>query len=163
MTKILSNNDFISALHSFEQNRDFKLLGLDIGTKKVGISVYNSVTRIALPLRTIKYSGGRESGVSAVFSVVESEKVDGLIIGLPVLWDGTHGSSAEFVKSFTNDLNKHLERVELDVIITLYDERFTTAMANRMLKETKLKRKKRESVDDEFAAVLLLEGFLKKL
>lgn len=135
----------------------YKLLGLDIGTKRIGVAIFNSIATVVTPIRTIVRTK-MESDVTDIKNFILSNSIDGIIAGIPLQLNGAPSASSQTVLSLIEELNK-----EITIPIITHDERFTTALANTILKQIELPRIKRNKIDNEIAASLILEGFLIKL
>lgn|SRR5690242_14231612 len=134
-----------------------RLLGLDVGTKTVGLALSDVTRTIASGLTTL---------IRAKFSVdaknlldhVGKHSVAGLVIGLPVNLDGTEGPRAQATRAFARNLAKLTPLPML-----LWDERMTTAVAERALLEADMSRRRRSEVIDKVAATLILQSALDRL
>ena len=133
------------------------LLGLDLGTKTIGLALSDPGRRIATPLETLrrrKFSQDAER----LLSLVAREGVAGLVIGLPVNMDGSVGPRAQSARAFA----RNLERLT-DLPIVLWDERLSTAGVERALLEADMSRARRAEVVDKMAAAWILQGALDRL
>jgi len=134
-----------------------RLAGLDLGTKTIGIALSDPGLKIATPLRTIrreKFSRDAE----ALLAVCAREKVGGMILGLPVNMNNTEGPRAQATRAFLRNL------AQLTAIpVTLWDERLSTAAAERAMIEADMSRKKRAERIDAAAAAFILQGALDRL
>lgn len=133
-----------------------KIIGLDYGTKRVGVAVTDELQIIASGLTTV------HSSEIIVFlkNYFLSNEVEIIVIGKPVKLDGTATDSSEAVHNF----RIHLERTFPEIKIVDIDERFTSKIASRTLYNSGLKKKKRQQkgLIDEISAVILLQDFLKR-
>jgi putative holliday junction resolvase len=133
-----------------------KVLGLDVGTKTIGVAVSDAFGWTAQGVKTIRR---HESDVSQDFlaldELIKEYEISTLVVGLPKNMNGTIGPSGEFCKTFAEELHK---RTNLPV--KLWDERLTTVAAERMLVDADVSRKKRKKVIDKMAAVMILQGYL---
>jgi len=134
------------------------LLGLDMGSKTIGLAVSDPTMMVASPLQTItrrKFS----HDVEALRQVMSEREVGGLVIGLPVSMDGTEGPRCQSVRQFAENV---LEVV--NVAIAFWDERLSTAAVERVLiDEADMTRKRRAQVIDKMAAAYILQGALDSL
>ncbi|PPR13486.1 MAG: putative pre-16S rRNA nuclease [Alphaproteobacteria bacterium MarineAlpha12_Bin1] len=147
---ICKPNELINLISSSQ-----RLLGLDLGSKTIGISLSDSQHVVASPITTIKRSKFR-SDANIIIQLILENDIGGLVIGLPKNMDGTEGprcqSTRQFAKSF-------LEIHELP--ITFWDERLTTAEVERILiQEADMSRKRRGKIIDKMAAGVILQSFL---
>lgn len=131
-----------------------RALGLDLGTKTIGLAVSDELGITAQGLQTIERRGPRKD-LEALAERVAEYAVDRFVIGLPLNMDGSEGSRADFTRKFGAGLE---ELTKLPVIY--WDERLTTVAAHRALREIDASRKKRREVIDQVAAVLILQGWL---
>lgn len=131
------------------------LLGLDVGTKTIGLAVSDIGFMIASPAKTIarrKFSQDWEE----LTKVIADRNVGGLVVGLPLEMDGGEGPRAQSVRSFVGEVLKRR-----DLPIAFWDERLSTAAVQRMLTdEADLSRKRRSELVDKAAAAYILQGLL---
>ena len=131
-----------------------RALGLDLGTKTIGLAVSDELGITAQGLTTLERRGPRKD-LEALAERVTEFTIDRFVIGLPLNMDGSEGPRAEFTRKFGTGLE---EATKLPVIY--WDERLTSVAAHRALSEIGASRKKRKEVIDQVAAVLILQGWL---
>jgi putative Holliday junction resolvase len=134
-----------------------RLLGLDVGSKTIGIAISDSSLRVASPLATVrrtKFAADAE----AINRIVAERGIGGLVIGLPVAMDGTEGPRCQSVRQFGTNLLGFL-----DLPLAFWDERFSTLGAERPLRETDMTHRRRAEVIDKLAAAYILQGALDRL
>jgi putative holliday junction resolvase len=134
-----------------------RLAGLDLGTKTIGIALSDPGLRIATPLDVIartKFSKDAE----ALLKLADGESVGGFVLGLPVNMNGTEGPRAQATRAFLRSLAR-LTRLP----IALWDERLSTAAAERAMIEADVSRRKRAGRIDAVAAAIILQGALDRL
>ena len=131
-------------------------LGIDHGSKRIGLAVSDPEGKVALPAGTLE-SRGLKRDLAAIREVVETRQVDRIVVGLPVHMDGRAGRQAEAARAFA----QHLAR-ELGLPVDTMDERWTTKEAERALRETGRKGKQKRAVIDSVAAALLLRTYLER-
>ena len=131
-----------------------RALGLDLGTKTIGLAVSDELGITAQGLTTLERRGPRKD-LEALAERVTGFTIDRFVIGLPLNMDGSEGPRAEFTRKFGTTLE---EATKLPVIY--WDERLTSVAAHRALSEVGASRKKRKEVIDQVAAVLILQGWL---
>ncbi|MFZ5443633.1 MAG: Holliday junction resolvase RuvX [Myxococcota bacterium] len=131
-----------------------RALGLDLGTKTIGLAVTDELGLTAQGLPTHERKGLRRD-LEALKERVAEYSVDRFVIGLPLNMDGTEGPRAEVTRKFGTALG---DATGLPVIY--WDERLTTVAAQRALLEGDVSRKKRREVIDQVAAVLILQGWM---
>ncbi len=137
--------------------RHQRLMGLDLGTKTIGLALSDVSRTVATPLQTIRRT---RFGVDAeaLLALVDAHDVGGLVIGLPVQMDGHEGPRAQSTRAFAANL---LKRRELPV--AFWDERLSTAAVTRTLLEADTSRRRRAQVVDKMAAAYILQGCLDSL
>ncbi|HMN85444.1 MAG TPA: Holliday junction resolvase RuvX [Bauldia sp.] len=133
------------------------LIGLDVGTKTIGIAVSDAGRRIATPLRVILRTKFRADAASLLADATGRD-VAGLVIGLPVNMDGSEGPRAQATRAFARNLAGLT-----DLPIAFWDERLSTAAVTRTLLEADTSRKRRDEVVDKMAAAYILQGALDRL
>lgn len=137
--------------------RDQRLLGLDLGTKTIGLALSDVSRTIATPLSTImrkKFTQDAE----ALLALVAKHDVGALVLGLPVSMDGTEGPRCQSTRSFAANLLKMTE-----IPIAFWDERWSTAAVTRTLLEADASRARRAEVVDKLAAAYILQGAMDSL
>mgnify|MGYP006274499683 CR=1 FL=1 len=138
--------------------RNQAILGLDLGTRTIGMALSDVGYMVATPLATIprkKFT----ADMAALEEVMIKHNVGGLVIGLPVQMDGAEGPRAQAARSFAREV---LKRREMPV--AFWDERLSTAAVQRMLTdEADLSRKRRAEVVDKMAAAYILQGALEAM
>lgn len=136
-----------------------RVLGLDVGSKTIGVAISDALKLTAQGLETIKRDvNDEENDFQRLDKIIEEHEVSTIVVGLPKNMDGTIGTSGEMCQAFAEKLK---ERTKLPV--ELVDERLTTVAAERMLITADVSRKKRKKVIDKMAAVLILQNYLDKL
>lgn len=140
----------------------YKLMGLDLGKKTIGLALSDSLLLTATPLHTIRRTRFTRD-VEELFQYVTEHDVGGLVLGLPIEMDGTEGPRCQSVRSFADNLSQ--EKTPLAGFpIAFWDERLSTAAVERMMiEEMDLSRKKRAAAVDKVAAAWILQGFLDTL
>ncbi len=128
-----------------------KMIGIDFGMKRCGIAISNEGKTMALPWTVV--SGGFPSLIAALQK--RKEEIEGIVMGLPLLMNGSKGDMANRVEQFAKELEKTLQ-----IPVILIDERLSSKHAESMLRETGNTRKKRSEKTDETAAALLLQCYL---
>jgi len=131
-----------------------RLLGLDIGTKTIGVAVSDEGGVVATPLRTLSRHGGRRD-LDEVASVMRETGASALVLGLPLDLEGREGDAARRVRVLGAELARHLS-----CEVHYWDERFSTTAADRVLVEGGVRRRQRKQVVNHLAATLILQSFL---
>ncbi|WP_062355607.1 Holliday junction resolvase RuvX [Bacillus kwashiorkori] len=133
-----------------------RILGLDVGSKTVGVAISDEFGWTAQGIETISINEEKkEYGINKLAQIVEQYHVDKFVVGLPKNMNGTIGPRGEASKFYAKLLE---ETFSLPVV--LWDERLTTMAAERVLIEADMSRKKRKKVIDKMAAVMILQGYL---
>jgi putative Holliday junction resolvase len=134
------------------------VLGLDLGTKTIGVAISDISLMIASPMLTIARKKFTQD-YAALEKIMAERQVGGLVIGLPVEMDGHEGPRAQSARSFADEVLKRR-----DMPIAFWDERLSTAAVQRMLTdEADMSRKRRAEVVDKAAAAYILQGLLESL
>ena len=131
-----------------------RLLGIDIGTKRIGISISDDKRLIAMPLKTVEVSSLNEF-IKEIKYLVNENNIQGLIIGDPINMDGTKGKSSQSVKDKSIIINR-----EVNIPIILWDERLSTVGAFNLSSQLDINVSKRVKKIDENAATFILQGAL---
>ena len=134
-----------------------KLLGVDFGDKRTGLAISNDGQTIASGVTQISV-GGMQKTAEAVAKLAVERGVAGIVVGLPVNMDGSHGPRAQHAEKFGRILGSLVT-----VPVAMLDERMTTMAASRYLNETDTRGKKRKSVIDTLSAEIILQNALDKL
>ena len=132
-----------------------KLLGLDLGSKRIGLAISDKRLMIATPVNTLKRTRLTKD-LEAIMQVYVERGVEGLVIGLPLNMDGREGPACQSARQFA----ANLENV-FSTRITFWDERLSTSAVERILiDEADLTRKRRSEIIDKVAAAYILQGAL---
>ncbi len=131
-----------------------RLLGLDIGRRRIGIALSDPSGLLASPSEVLELRG-RQEGQDEVAALVEEHQVVRVVVGLPLLMDGTEGEESRWVRAWTERL-----RQRLAVPVVLWDERLSTVAAERALLESGMRRERRKQRRDAVAAALILQSYL---
>ena len=133
------------------------LMGLDLGTKTIGVAVSDVLLSIATPVLTVKR---KKFGVDAqaLLALIAERNIGGVVLGLPRNMDGSEGPRAQSTRAFA----RNFERL-CDLPITYWDERLSTVAAERALLEADTSRARRAELIDHVAAGYILQGALDRL
>jgi putative holliday junction resolvase len=137
--------------------REARLLGLDLGSKTIGMALSDVTRSIATPYDTI-WRGKFTVDAKTIAGAIESNEVGALIIGMPYNLDGSEGPRAQSTRAFARNLALHVT-----VPIAFWDERLSTAAVERHLIEAGASRKRRAEIVDRMAAAYILQGALDRL
>jgi len=133
------------------------LIGLDLGTKTIGVAASDPDRRLATPVETIaRQRFGRDA--ERLFELAAERRAVGFVLGLPVNMDGSEGPRAQATRAFARNLAKLTA-----LPIALWDERLSTAAVERALIAADVSRAKRKAVIDQHAAAYILQGALDRL
>lgn len=134
--------------------RDQRIMGLDLGTKTIGLALSDVSRTVATPFDTIKRVKFTKDA-EALLAIIDRQGVGGLVLGLPVEMDGNEGPRCQSTRAFAANLLKLR-----DIPIALWDERLSTAAVTRTLLEADTSRARRAEVVDKMAAAYILQGAL---
>jgi putative holliday junction resolvase len=151
------NDEKIDEQHASQQAPSAasgRLLGLDVGSRRIGIAVSDPLGITAQGLETLERRNKRLD-LQALEEIIRKFGVRGIVVGLPLRMSGAEGTQSEKMQVFADDLRKRF-----GLPVHLWDERLTSAEANRLLRETELSIEKRAKAVDRMAAVLILQGFM---
>ena len=133
------------------------LMGLDLGTKTIGVAVSDALRVVASPLETIRRTRfGADA--AALLALAGPRAVAGIVLGLPRNMDGTEGPRAQSARAFARNLSRLT-----DLPMTFWDERLSTVAAERALLEADASRRRRGEVIDHVAAGYILQGALDRM
>ena len=143
-------------LEEFKKNQSNKcrLIGLDLGSKRIGVAICDEKQLIATPFKTIKRSTVKEF-IDELKLIIKENDIEGIIIGNPLNMDGSLGSSAQSVKDTSNNIEN-----SINLPMCLWDERLSTVGAFNLSSQLDVNVSKREKKIDENAAAFILQGAL---
>ena len=133
------------------------LIGLDLGTKTIGVAVSDPDRRLATGVETIQRKAFK-ADAARLLALAAERRVTGFVLGLPINMDGSEGPRAQSTRAFARNFSKLTE-----LPIGLWDERLSTAAVERELISMDVSRAKRAEVIDEHAAIFILQGALDRL
>jgi putative holliday junction resolvase len=131
-----------------------RILGLDVGTKRIGLAMSDELLLTAQGSLTI-YRKSPEADIEEIKRIVKENAVQEVIVGLPLNMNGTQGPKAREAVDFAEKISK-----AVDVPVKTWDERLTTVQAERALLEADVSRAKRKKVIDKLAAQVILQSYL---
>ncbi len=134
-----------------------RILGLDYGSKTIGVAVCDPFGWTAQGIETIerKEENNLVASIARLGEIIDQYKVEKIVLGLPKNMNNTEGERVEKTKQFQNRLIR-----EFDLEVILWDERLSTMGASRALTEADMSAKKQKKVIDKMAAVFILQGYL---
>ena len=131
-----------------------RILALDVGAKRIGVAVSDPLGITAQGLETIQRQNKRKD-LEALGRLLKDYEVREIVVGLPLRLSGAEGTQSEMMRRFASDLESHF-----GVTVHLWDERWTSTEANRLLRETDLSIAKRGRAVDRMAAILILQSWM---
>lgn len=134
-----------------------KILGLDLGTKTIGVAISDGMRYSATPLETIKRTKFTQDA-ERIIELINQNQVVALILGLPLNMDGTEGPRVQSTRAFARNL---MPKVNLP--IAFWDERLSTSAVTRMMIDADMRRDRRAEVVDKLAASYILQGALDRM
>ena len=135
-----------------KQSDKCRLIGLDLGSKRIGVSICDEKQLIATPLKTINRNS-LEDLINELKIIIDENDIKGIIIGNPLNMDGSSGSSVQSVKDTSQNIEKNI-----NIPICLWDERLSTVGAFNLSSQLDINVSKREKKIDENAAAFILQG-----
>ena len=132
-----------------------RALGLDLGSKRIGVALSDSDGTLALPYEVVQRTGDRERDHRRIAELVAETEAEVVVVGMPYSLDGGSGPVAKRYQAEARRL-----RATLGVPVETYDERLTTVTAERALRETDLSGRARRKVVDQVAAAVMLQSWL---
>ncbi|HEY6468514.1 MAG TPA: Holliday junction resolvase RuvX [Candidatus Dormibacteraeota bacterium] len=130
-----------------------RVLGIDVGSVRVGLAVSDETCTLASPLATVP--NDPRTIWTRIAREMEDRQVERVVVGLPRKLDGSEGDAAESARNFVAELQRHVAAP-----VEFWDERFTTTIAERSLIESGVRRRRRREVIDAVAAAVLLQSWL---
>lgn len=131
-----------------------RVLGLDVGARRIGVAVSDPLGITAQGLETLQRKN-KKHDFQFLERIIREYEVREIVVGLPLRMSGEEGTQAEKIQAFAEDLRKRFA-----LPVHLWDERLTSAEANRLLRETDLSIEKRGKAVDRMAAILILQGWM---
>ena len=135
-----------------KQSEPSRLIGLDLGSKRIGVSICDERQSIATPFKTINKTNTNEL-IDELREIITEYNIKGIIIGNPINMDGSLGRSAQSVNDVSNNIDK-----SIDVNVCLWDERLSTVGAFNISSQLDVNVSKREKNIDQNAAAFILQG-----
>ncbi len=130
-----------------------RILGIDLGHKKIGLAISDPLGVTARPLETVD----RQDLSKRLANLIRQQNVTEIVLGLPLNMDGTRGKMAEEAERFAAELEERFH-----IPVTLYDERLTSVSAQKVMKEAGESPSRNKGRVDQISAALLLEGYLNR-
>jgi putative Holliday junction resolvase len=133
---------------------DVRILGLDYGSRRIGVAVSDPLGLTAQPLPALPREGDRKD-IAAIGRLAAGMEVTAVVVGLPLLLNGDEGPQAARARAFGERLS-----AELSLPVTMWDERLTTVQSERHLVDSGVRRERRKEIRDSLSAMFLLQSFL---
>jgi putative Holliday junction resolvase len=135
-----------------KQSETRRLIGLDLGSKRIGVSICDENQSIATPFKTINKTNTTEL-IAQLKQIINEYNIQGIIIGNPLNMDGTSGRSAQSVNDVSNNIDQ-----AINIDVCLWDERLSTVGAFNLSSQLDVNVSKREKKIDQNAAAFILQG-----
>ena len=135
-----------------KQSETSRLIGLDLGSKRIGVSICDETQSIATPFKTINKTNTNEL-INELKKIIEEYDIKGIVVGNPINMDGTLGRSSQSV----NDVSDNIDKA-IDIDVCLWDERLSTVGAFNLSSQLDVNVSKREKNIDQNAAAFILQG-----
>ena len=132
-----------------------RALGLDLGTKRIGVALSDSAGTMATPYEVVQRSGSHERDHARIAALAEEAGAELLVVGLPLSLDGSKGPAALGVEAEIAELREHVP-----LPVETWDERLSTVEATRRLRAAGVRGRKRRHVVDQVAATVILQSWL---
>ena len=141
-------------IEEFKKNntKSSRLIGIDLGTKRIGIAICDENQKIATPFKTLK-KDKLSNLINQLKEGIEENDIEGIIIGNPVNMDGTYGKASQSAKSISENISK-----SINLPVCLWDERLSTVGAFNISSQLDINVSKREKNIDQNAAAFILQG-----
>ena len=153
LTEALVTPDQFESKHS-SVPAGTKILALDVGDRRIGMACSDPTGLLASPIGVYRRVNP-DADIAHIVEVARKNEAEMAVVGLPINMDGSEGHQAEKTRSFAQGL------ADAGLIVDMWDERLSTVEATRVLREQGMKPKRIESIIDEMAAVIILEGYLR--
>ncbi len=136
-----------------------KILGLDLGSKTLGIAISDALGLTAQGVETFVFTEHQyHLALNRVKEIAQKEKIDRIVLGYPKNMNGTIGERAKVAEEFAKNLGN-----SLNIKVILWDERMTTLEAEKILIDANISRQKRKKIIDKMAAVVILQSYLNSI
>ena len=130
-------------------------IGLDLGQRRIGVAISDPAGSFAMPHATLQMGRGGEFPMQDLLTLLDDTRAQGIVVGLPLLLDGSPGPEARAAEEFATDLRR---RVSVPVV--LWDERLSSVEAERLLSEAGVSSRRQRAITDRVAAAVVLQSYL---
>ena len=137
-----------------KQTTKTRLIGLDLGSKRIGVAISDENQKIATPFKTLQ-NNGLKNLISDLSVIIDENKIGGIIIGNPINMDGSFGKASQSVTDISKNILKNV-----NINVSLWDERLSTVGAFNLSSQLDINVSKREKKIDQNAAAFILQGAL---
>ena len=137
-----------------------KILGIDYGDSRTGVSISDALGWTAQPVDTIEMKRGMDFVKKRLFEIIAVNQVETVVVGFPINMNASIGPRAEKTIEFIKNLQIYAEKLNLEIEFVKWDERLTTVIANRTMHELGIKTKNKKGLVDKIAAVQILQSYL---
>ena len=137
-----------------KQTTKTRLIGLDLGSKRIGVAISDENQKIATPFKTLQ-NNGLKNLISDLSVIIDENKIGGIIIGNPINMDGSFGKASQSVTDISKNISK-----SFNINVSLWDERLSTVGAFNLSSQLDINVSKREKKIDQNAAAFILQGAL---
>jgi putative Holliday junction resolvase len=137
-----------------KQTTKTRLIGLDLGSKRIGVAISDENQKIATPFKTLQ-NNGLKNLISDLLVIIDENKIGGIIIGNPINMDGSFGKASQSVTDISKNISK-----SVNINVSLWDERLSTVGAFNLSSQLDINVSKREKKIDQNAAAFILQGAL---
>jgi len=131
-----------------------RLLGIDYGDRRIGISTSDTMGMVATPKKTIHYTS-QKAAISEIAELIKELEISKIIVGLPLHMSGEEGELVDKVRAFVEKL-----KTKTEMPIELWDERLSSAQAQATMHEMNVRQEKKKQLVDQLAAQLILQSYL---
>ena len=135
-----------------KQTTKTRLIGLDLGSKRIGVAISDENQKIATPFKTLQ-NNGLKNLISDLSVIIDENKIGGIIIGNPINMDGSFGKASQSVTDISKNISK-----SVNINVSLWDERLSTVGAFNLSSQLDINVSKREKNIDQNAAAFILQG-----
>ena len=135
-----------------KQTTKTRLIGLDLGSKRIGVAISDENQKIATPFKTLQ-NNGLKNLISDLSVIIDENKIGGIIIGNPINMDGSFGKASQSVTDISKNISK-----SVNINVSLWDERLSTVGAFNLSSQLDINVSKREKKIDQNAAAFILQG-----
>jgi len=137
-----------------------RALGVDLGSKRIGLAISDPTGTVASPFDVLNRSGDPGRDYGAIVAAARDAEARTIVVGLPLSLSGAEGPAAKAARAEVQDLRTLADAAGIDVV--LHDERLTTVTAERALQEARMRREARRRVVDKVAAAVMLQSWLER-